>query len=118
MAVTHLSLANVFLTEAVQSARIDGLEDFRIASANTNRTHKPVLKRSVTEMYRTETKQLYAKMEEHCQTALQIQRRINVSGKYVLRTWHCVYTNALLYISILFLENLFLQPLKKYLPQE
>jgi hypothetical protein len=86
VAVTHLSLANVLLFEAVQSARVDGLEDFRIAYANASRTHKPVLKRSVTEMYRTETKQLYAKMEEHCQTALQIQRRVNANTRYLFHT--------------------------------
>ena len=76
----------MLLIEAVQSARVDGLEEFRIASASSSRTHKPVLKRSVTEMYRTETKQLYAKMEEHCQTALQIQRRVNVNARYRLHT--------------------------------
>ena len=82
VAVTHLSLANVYLTEAVQSARIELLEEFRISSASPSRTQKPVLKRTLTELYRTSTKQLYAKMEEHCQTALQIQRRINASKRY------------------------------------
>ena len=82
VAVTHLQLAQVLLTEAVHSARIDGLEDFRIASANADRAQKPVLKRTVTELFRTETKQLYAKMEEHCQMALQIQRRINANSRY------------------------------------
>ena len=81
VAVTHLSLANTCLIEAVQSARVDGLEEFRIANAKSSRTQKPVLKRSVTELFRTQTKQLYAKMEEHCQTALQIQRRLNVGTK-------------------------------------
>ena len=84
VAVTHLSLANVYLTEAVQSARIDGLEEFRISSANPSRTQKPVLKRTLTELFRTQTKHLYAKVEEHCQAALQIQRRINDSGRYVI----------------------------------
>ena len=83
MAVTHLSLANVYLTEAVQSARVDGLEEFRLANASkSDGSQKPVLKRSVTELFRTQTKQLYAKMEEHCQTALQIQRRLNVGARY------------------------------------
>ena len=81
MAVTHLSLASTYLAEAVQSARVDGLEEFRIANASVDRTQKPVLKRSVTELFRTQTKILYAKMEEHCQTALQIQRRLNVGPR-------------------------------------
>ena len=81
VAVTHLSLANTYLIEAEQSARVDGLEEFRIANSKSSRSQKPVLKRSVTELFRTQTKQLYSKMEEHCQTALQIQRRLNVGTK-------------------------------------
>ena len=81
VAVTHLSLASTYLAEAVQSARVDGLEEFRIANASVDRTQKPVLKRSVTELFRTQTKILYAKMEEHCQTALQIQRRLRLKWR-------------------------------------
>lgn len=82
VAIAHTQLAQVYLAEALQSARMDGLEAFSMESAKSiEQTEKPVLKRTESEFFRVHTKQLYAKVEEHCQTALQIQQRMHGSGR-------------------------------------
>ena len=82
VAIAHTQLALVYLAEALQSARMDGLEEFSVESARSiQQTEKPVLKRSHSEFFRVQTKELYAKVEDHCQTALQIQQRIHGSGR-------------------------------------
>ena len=88
VAIAHTQLSHVYLAEALQSSRIDGLEEYSNESSKSiQQTETPVLKQSdsfptAREMkLRVHTKKLYAKVEDHCQTALQIQQRIHGSGR-------------------------------------